>query len=116
MQNNTGTSGTSGTSGHGSTSGISVDPYKTENEICTFKVGDKLICHTISYSWRTDFIKGNSYTIDMVGKVQGGNDGFWLLNETKIQHGFSYPDDYNKYFYSLKEQRKEKLKKIDESR
>ena len=115
-----GTNGTSGTSGMWSSSGLSGwSPYAYENEICKFNVGDKLICHTqlyVSSVHNSDFIKGNSYTIDRVGKVSNGNDGFWLLCDNKISsYGFSYPDEYNKYFYSIKEVRKQKLQKINES-
>ena len=75
------------------------------------KVGDLLTCHTAVVMVDGDIrtTVGKSYKI-----VRYGNSisSFVIKNDVNRDHYFPF-DEYNKWFYNLKEERRKKLKKIE---
>jgi hypothetical protein len=77
------------------------------------KVGDILICHTVVVVSRT-YINSEKIrtTVNKLYKIiEINNEGFSLINDLYDCHFFSF-DRYNEWFYSLKDMRRNKLKKI----
>lgn len=70
------------------------------------KTGDNVCCK-LSYR---EFERGKNYTIIRIIETEDELNGVWFKN---VLIGLEYPFTYNKYFYSVKESRKEKLKKLE---
>ena len=87
---------------------------KVETEETKLKVGDILVCHSVvvmNDSDGTDIrtTVGKSYKII---KIVGNK--LAIINDDNGEHHF-YFDNYNKWFYNLKEERRNKLKKIQDA-
>lgn len=75
-------------------------------------IGDRLYCHT------NCVMKGGGETTT-VGRfyivIGLEDDSFMIKNDDNDEHFFEY-DDYNKWFWDIRELRKNKLKQINECR
>ena len=79
------------------------------------KVGDSVICHSLVIMKDSDGTDirstiGKSYKIFGFRRMSD-KDHFYIIDDCGIDHYFPI-DEYNRWFYNLKEERRKKLKKI----
>jgi hypothetical protein len=72
------------------------------------KVGDRLYCHSVCklHSGTNSTTVGNTYIILFIEL----DDSFMIIDDDGDEHFFG--NDYQKWFWDLRELRKNKLKKI----
>ncbi len=82
------------------------------------KVGDLLICHTklvMNYSYGSDIrtTVGKSYRIIKILYEYSEEPKLVIINDNNGEHRISF-NIYTNWFYNLKEERRKKLKKIQD--
>jgi len=82
------------------------------------KIGDKVYCHT-EHIVKHIILKDNySFTKDLLYRVvyiRNMYDSIYIICNEGDTICFDYPEEYNKYFFNIKQMRKKKLEQLEKS-